>query len=191
MVTKLINQRRKKQNSKQSLKLNQKRLAACVYSFILDTFTAIKNTNKILSITHYDEYGRDFILPEFEDVEIACSTDSKIELSIAFETITHRVYTIPYAIYWGDYILNEAFPNKPRNADTKAYSQICTYAFPIHDEKADHNILLFDASPHHDYLSTHPHHLHTYSNLGNKNEVADPYTGLLRDFTSELNSKIK
>lgn len=151
-----------------------------IFEFILNLTSALRSLPQVKSIFYFYESGHLEELPQYDDIEHICRTDLKIELTLLIANNNDYIYKIPYTLSWHDYILSDAFSNKPPNPDTDIYDFITSYAFPVYDSSLDKNIILLDSASHHPELTTHPHHLHFYTNYGTKKD-AQNFSGQLYD----------
>jgi len=162
-----------------------KRKTKSIFEFIYSLTSSISSTPKAKSVLYFDESGQIKMLPEYGEVEHACSALNKIELTLLIENDSGEVYRIPYTLRWHDYILSITFPNKPPTPDTDIYDFITDYAFPVYESMSDKNLILLDSTNHHPALPTHPHHLHFYTSYGTKKD-AQNFSGQLSDLVTNI-----
>ena len=163
--------------------------SAELYFFLVNLPIWIKQDPRVQQCAYIYPGGIASAAPTYEELLHTVIHYTGVELTLVIAMNSNSVFRIPITLEWHDNALSALFPNKPPKPDTNLYDVITRYAFPVHDERARVNVVLFDSDPHHKSLSTHPHHMHFYSAYGSK-KSATRFSGMVSDLLNELWSKL-
>lgn len=174
--------------TKQS-QLDTKRLSSILFQFLIQLREQITSRTDVVNQAFYFDGENPTILPDFADIESICFTETVFESTLIVQSVSERIYAAPFSLDWSNVSIASEFRDKPPNPDSNIYEILSNYAFPFRDEQTEYNVVLFDATPDHEHLDSHPHHLHRYRRQ--KKLKAENFSGLISDMTRIVVSSIR